>query len=230
MEFAILLAVVIFSLVAGFFLGILFLNTETPLAKSLQNSSREKGEPEPAPEASETPPAVESAEKDPPLSEPEAASRKPEQPTPGSQLILEVWLENEKELQYISFGRTYRRDQLPEPLLKILQMESTGRTGTSRSPESPPVESSPIQLLDEEIPQKKKVKLLSVIQEIDKILQEKLENSPLGNKGIQLMENQHQEIRIWVGLQSYDAVEEVPDPEVRTLILEAVEEWESKAG
>ena len=227
MEFAILLAVVIFSLVAGFFLGIVFLNTETPLAKSLQNSSKEEGKPEPAPEASETPPAVESAEEDQPLPEPKAASRKPEQPIPGSQLILEVWLENEKELHYISFGRTYRRDELPEPLLKILQMESTG---TSRPPESSPVESSPIQLLDEEIPQKKKVKLLSVIQEIDKILQEKLENSPLGNKGIQLMENQHQEIRIWVGLQSYDAVEDVPDPEVRALILEAVEEWESKAG
>lgn len=77
------------------------------------------------------------------------------------------------------------------------------------------------------MPEIKEGKLLSVIEEIDKILQKKLEESPLGEKGIQLMENQNQEIRIWVGLNSYNAIEEVPNPEIRALIIESVEDWEN---
>jgi|GEM_PF-1152297 len=230
MEFAILLAVVIFSLVVGFFLGILFLKTDSPLAKTLLGSGREAEESEPAPAAEAQAPVESSPEDQPPSETKPAAPRRQDPPIPGSQLILEVWLENESELHFISFGRTYRRDQLPEPLLNILEMESTSRTGTAQPPAYPEDEPGQFQAQEEKPAQKKKVKLLSVIQEIDKILQEKLVDSPLSNKGIQLMENQHQEIRIWVGLQSYDAIDDVPDPEIRALILESVQEWEDKTS
>jgi hypothetical protein len=40
------------------------------------------------------------------------------------------------------------------------------------------------------------------------------------------MENHNKEIRFWVGLDSYDDVEDIPDPEVRQIIDAAVKEWE----
>jgi hypothetical protein len=230
MEFAILLFVVIFSLVVGFFLGILFLKSDSPLANTLLGSGRAAEKSEPAPAAAEAQAADQSSPEDQPRPETGPAPNRQDPPIPGSQLILEVWLENESELHFMSFGRTYRRDQLPEPLLNILDMESTARTGAAQPPAQPDDEPVPFQAPDDKPAQKEKVKLLSVIQEIDKILQEKLDDSPLSNKGIQLMENQHQEIRIWVGLQSYDAVDDVPDPEIRALILESVKEWEDKNG
>ncbi len=42
------------------------------------------------------------------------------------------------------------------------------------------------------------------------------------------MENHNQEIRIWVGLDSYDSVDDIPDPEIRQIINSAVQEWEKR--
>lgn len=228
MELMILLVVAIFSLVTGFFLGILFFRLDSPLAKVLRGSPSERETPEQNRETAPTAAPGQDPAEGQPQAEQERTARDAAPPISGAQLILEVWLENEQDLHFSSFGRTYRRDQLPEPLLKILQMERIEKMPPPQPTSTPPVEPGTFPSLEEEPPQKKEVKLLSVIQEIDKILQEKLMGSPLNNKGIQLMENQQQEIRIWVGLQSYDRVEDVPDPDVRKLILESVEEWENK--
>jgi hypothetical protein len=34
-------------------------------------------------------------------------------------------------------------------------------------------------------------------------------------------------IRVYLGVEGYDAIDDVPDPEVRRLIREAVSEWEN---
>jgi hypothetical protein len=41
------------------------------------------------------------------------------------------------------------------------------------------------------------------------------------------MENHNQEIRFWVGLNSYSDVEDIPDAEIRKIIDAAVKEWEA---
>ena len=68
--------------------------------------------------------------------------------------------------------------------------------------------------------------MLSVIEEVNEILQKKLHGSPLAGKGIHLMENHNKEIRFWVGLNSYNDVDEIPDSEVRQIIDDSVREWE----
>ena len=78
--------------------------------------------------------------------------------------------------------------------------------------------------LDEE--DEPKAKILSVVDEVNNILQKKLHGSPLAGKGIHLMENHNREIRFWVGLNSYNDAEEIPEEEIRQIIDESVREWE----
>lgn len=234
METIILLVVVLFALVGGFFLGIFFVSLDTPLTKNLISSSAdsdntfsESTAPSQGPASEETPPPQVEPEKVPEGTSPRADDPEADQ-APAGKRILEVWLDDGNSLEFISLGKTYTRDNLPQPLMEMLRLDEPG-PGVS-----PPLVTD----LDQEAtpqrpqgrgtkPEKKEIKMLSVIEEIDNILQEKLESSPLNERGIQLLENQQKEIRIWVGLQSYDAVDDVPDPEIRALILESVEEWEN---
>jgi hypothetical protein len=66
----------------------------------------------------------------------------------------------------------------------------------------------------------------SMIDQINTILERKLAESPQGLKGVRLVEGTGGALRVFVGLQSY-AFDEVPDPEVRKVIREAVAEWEN---
>lgn len=212
MESIILLVVVFFSLLVGFFLGIFFFTLETPLTRNLISS--------PPPAADQSPPS--------PPDETESETNPPpaSSPAPGAKRILEVWLKDGKEIEYISLGKSYRKEDLPDSLIDLLKKNSDQREdGSGQYP--PGFDQTITQPVQPEMPEIKEGKLLSVIEEIDKILQKKLEESPLGEKGIQLMENQNQEIRIWVGLNSYNAIEEVPNPEIRALIIESVEDWEN---
>lgn len=67
----------------------------------------------------------------------------------------------------------------------------------------------------------------SIVAQIDDILQEMLETSPLKSRGIRLMESPRGGMTIWVGLESYQAIDDVPDAEIVTLIRAAVEKWEA---
>jgi len=68
----------------------------------------------------------------------------------------------------------------------------------------------------------------SIAAQIDEILQEKLEGLPDEKRAIRLMELPGKGMVVMVGLDHYDGVETVPDPEVRTLIKECVAEWEKR--
>ncbi len=71
---------------------------------------------------------------------------------------------------------------------------------------------------------------LNIVAQIDEILQVKLENSHLEDKGIRLIEGSDQGIVIEVGLNRYTEIEAVPDERVRRLIRQSVTEWESSLG
>ncbi len=70
----------------------------------------------------------------------------------------------------------------------------------------------------------------SMVAQIDEILQEKLNTSPLAGQGIRLIEHPTQGLVVMVGLNRYEGVDEVPDPEIRSLIRESVAEWEQRSG
>lgn len=71
-------------------------------------------------------------------------------------------------------------------------------------------------------------KAKSIAAQIDEILQNRLEGTPLAQKGIRLMELPGKGMVVMVGLEQFSGVSEVPDPEVQAIIREAVGEWENK--
>lgn len=73
----------------------------------------------------------------------------------------------------------------------------------------------------------------SIVAQIDAILQQKLADpalmpSQLNSRAIRLMELPGKGMVVMVGLDRYDSVEAVPDPEIRGLIHACVAEWEAR--
>jgi hypothetical protein len=68
----------------------------------------------------------------------------------------------------------------------------------------------------------------SIAGQIDAILQEKLLTSPLHDRGIRLVELPDQGVQVHIGLERFESVAEVTDPEVKALLQECVAEWEKK--
>jgi hypothetical protein len=70
----------------------------------------------------------------------------------------------------------------------------------------------------------------SIAAQIDEILQEKLVDSPLAGRAIRLMELPGKGMVVMVGLDQYDGVSSVPDPEIRELLRSCVAEWERRVA
>ena len=68
----------------------------------------------------------------------------------------------------------------------------------------------------------------TIAGQIDAILQEKLEASSLRNRGIRLVDLPGGGIQVVVGLERFESVADVTDPEIRALIQACVAEWEKK--
>ena len=69
----------------------------------------------------------------------------------------------------------------------------------------------------------------SIIQQIDKVLQAKLETSTFKDRGIQLVEGPGGIVIVKDGINRYEGVDAIPDPQVKTLIQQAVTDWENGA-
>ena len=70
---------------------------------------------------------------------------------------------------------------------------------------------------------------LSMVEQIDRILQTKLETSPLGKRGIMLRSSLSGSLLIRVGLDEYEWVDDIPEAEIQAIIREAIAEWEENA-
>ncbi len=69
----------------------------------------------------------------------------------------------------------------------------------------------------------------TMVEQIDAILQEMLESSPLKNRGIKLLE-EPAGVAVWVGIERYAGVDAVPDPEIQQIVRAAVNEWETRTA
>jgi hypothetical protein len=69
---------------------------------------------------------------------------------------------------------------------------------------------------------------LSMVGQIDEILQGLLKNSSISSKAIKLLEDPRKGVVVWIGLEHYEGIDAVPDPEVKNLIRAAAKEWEQK--
>lgn len=69
---------------------------------------------------------------------------------------------------------------------------------------------------------------VSIVEQINAILQENIVEYGLDGKGIRLEEDSQQGVVIWVGMKKYQGVDEVPDPQVQAIIRSSVAEWEKR--
>ncbi len=157
-----------------------------------------------------------------------ALVEKIKKPSPNSRLILQIWKEEGEPPVYDLAGTYMEKEDLPREILNIITIHKEAPLEPELHP-SPTTEEAP-QTFENENEADSEIKMLSVIDEVNDILQKKLTGSPLAGKGIHLMENLNKEIRFWVGLDSYNDVDEIPDPEIRQIIDAAVKEWEKNRG
>ena len=212
MQTALLIFIVVFALAIGFFLGLFLVSLDAPFLKRLF----QKEEVDEPTNSVETGPATPGNGVEPEI----------KKPTPNSQLLLKVWKEEGSAPVYEISGEYLDKEALPKEILNIVTVHE-------ELPQNP--EPAPPQFVEESIPEaiqepedtdEGEIKMLSIVDEINDILQRKLHGSPVAGKGIHLMENHNKEIRFWVGLESYNDVSKIPDTEIRKLIDDAVREWE----
>jgi hypothetical protein len=71
-------------------------------------------------------------------------------------------------------------------------------------------------------------KPLSIVGEIDEILQNLIDGTPFLERGLQLVETPGHTIAVWIDHHQYENIDAVPDPEVQKVIHTAVKKWEDK--
>lgn len=69
---------------------------------------------------------------------------------------------------------------------------------------------------------------LSIVGQIDEILQARLAVTQMATRAIRLQESPEGGVIVWVGLQKFASVGDVTDPEVQAIIRGAITEWEKK--
>jgi hypothetical protein len=67
----------------------------------------------------------------------------------------------------------------------------------------------------------------SLVDEVNEILERKLVESGLTHRGVRLSEDQEGSVRVYIGIQGY-SMDEIPDPDIREVIRQAVAEWEGR--
>ncbi len=99
-----------------------------------------------------------------------------------------------------------------------VRSEQSGIPSGEQAPVVPPAESE----------EEKPAPILSIVGQIDSVLQQRLMKSPLAVKGIRLQESPEGGVLVWVGVQKYQSVDEVPDLEIKSAIRAAIKEWEER--
>jgi hypothetical protein len=73
-------------------------------------------------------------------------------------------------------------------------------------------------------------KPLSIVEQIDEILQGMIKDTPLAARSIRLVEDPREGVIVLVGLDRYKGVDSVPDQEIKLALRRAAGEWERRVG
>lgn len=71
-------------------------------------------------------------------------------------------------------------------------------------------------------------KAIGIVGQIDTVLQARLIGTPLEGRGIYLSNSPEGGVVVNVGLEKYNGIDEVPDPEIKAALRAAITEWENK--
>ena len=88
----------------------------------------------------------------------------------------------------------------------------------------PPARSSEKPAVMLELPKR----TLSIVEQINDLLHERLAASPLKERGINLVEDPREGVVVWVGIEKFIGIDAVTDEEVRAFINQVVAEWEAR--
>ncbi|KAF0110647.1 MAG: hypothetical protein FD147_1504 [Chloroflexi bacterium] len=69
----------------------------------------------------------------------------------------------------------------------------------------------------------------TIAGQISLIIEKMLETSPLREKGIKLIENEHHGVDVWIGMEKFDGIDAIPYPDAQQLIRAAAAQWEREA-
>lgn len=117
-----------------------------------------------------------------------------------------------------------------QPVQAVSQPAASVQTPPAPATSQEPVYLSPqpVVPLTKKPEPEKSFSSLSIVQQIDTVLQARLVNTPLEKQGIRLQESPQGGVEVYVGLQKFLAVEDVPDTFIRSEIRAAIAEWEEK--
>lgn len=71
-------------------------------------------------------------------------------------------------------------------------------------------------------------KLLSMVKQIDFVLQKRIAGTPLESMSIHLNDTIHGGLEVQIGAQKFETIDDVPDPNIQAAIRAAISEWETK--
>lgn len=74
----------------------------------------------------------------------------------------------------------------------------------------------------------KNIPSLSIVNQIDTVLQARLVDTPLAKRGIRLQESLQGGVEVYVGVEKYSTIDDVTDETIRNAIRAAITEWENK--
>ena len=74
----------------------------------------------------------------------------------------------------------------------------------------------------------KNIATLSIVAQIDTVLQARLVDTALAKRGVRLQDSPQGEVEVYVGLDKFNSVDEVPDEMIKATIRAAIAEWEDK--
>jgi hypothetical protein len=69
---------------------------------------------------------------------------------------------------------------------------------------------------------------MTMVQQIDSILQTKIANTPFARIGLKLEESADGGVLVKIGERAFQGVGDVPDPQVKAVIQSAITDWEKK--
>jgi hypothetical protein len=136
------------------------------------------------------------------------------------------WISDPTKLSFV------QKNRLEKNIKEAMQWLGTEVDSQKAGTQIPKISSSDAGLppvVPEKIVEKHK-RQMSIVEQVDEILQDLLLSSPLAEKNIRLTEMANKGVIVWVGTEKFEGINAVPDEEVKKIIRQAVKKWEETAG
>ncbi len=156
----------------------------------------------------------------------------------GNLLTTSISAEEKKRLlEYLSYIRPFIESGQPvaQPVVKDeVKNEVKVEVPPVHIPATTPIsnEVKPVSIFGGSAPKKldpqKEFALLSIVQQIDTVLQRKIAGTPLEEQKLHLKESPEGAVEVYIGLQKYPSIDDVPDEKIKSVIRGAISEWENK--